>query len=151
MKKAAHILIFLLLALCIVALVACNGTQNGGNTEGGGKTEGNGSQDGGMTACQHSFGEWETVKEATCKAAGVRARTCAGCLETEEEAIPKSDEHMPGAEANGVVLCSVCSALLEDNRLYTVTYKVGDTVLKSASYKAGEEITLEAPTPNMEK
>lgn len=45
-----------------------------------------------FTACghEHVFGEWVTVKEATCTEEGVRERTCE-CGEKETEVIPMAD------------------------------------------------------------
>ena len=37
--------------------------------------------------CEHSFGEWETVKEASC-IAGEKQRVCGNCDFTETEEIP---------------------------------------------------------------
>jgi len=35
----------------------------------------------------HSFGEWVTVKEATCTEAGLKERACSDCLTTQTEAV----------------------------------------------------------------
>lgn len=149
MKK---VVILLLVALLSFALVSCNGegggTTEGGTTEGGstegGSTEGGGSADGGAV-CAHTFGEWTTAEEATCKKEGKQIRACTKCSEAEEKALAKSDRHTPGEEQNGLVRCAVCDAVLEDNRPHTVTFKVNGTVIEALSLKEGETIT--APTP----
>ena len=41
----------------------------------------------------HSWGAWETVREATCTGSGLRRRYCQGCRETQEETIPKKDHN----------------------------------------------------------
>ena len=73
----------------------------------------------GETGCNgnHSFGEWETVKAATCETDGERLRTCGKCGETEREAIPAAHtltdvaEVAATCEGGGVKAhkhCSVC-------------------------------------------
>lgn len=49
--------------------------------------------------CQHTFGEWNIVKQATCKEEGKRSRACGKCSVTEEEAIPKNEVHTPVTDA----------------------------------------------------
>lgn len=44
----------------------------------------------------HSFGEWETKKEATCKEAGSKERKCSGCDVVETEELPKLTTHTFG-------------------------------------------------------
>ena len=45
------------------------------------------------TACEHIFGDWENIKQATCKEEGKLIRTCSKCFETETQTLPKSDNH----------------------------------------------------------
>lgn len=40
------------------------------------------------STCNHEWGEWEVVKEATCTANGLKVRTCSICEEEQEETIP---------------------------------------------------------------
>lgn len=73
--------------------------------------------------CQHAFGEWEIVKQATCKDAGEIVRACSICSETEKESIPKNDAHTPVTDSavpatckdTGLTEgshCSVCNKVL---------------------------------------
>ena len=189
MKKTVWLALILML-LCVFALSACDNADTPPNNDNGPQTtDGNGDHNSpeNPTVCQHTFGEWDTVKQATCKEDGKRTRTCNKCSETEVESIPKSeihttvideavpatckdtgltegshcsvcnkvfveqtvlpvtDNHTPSEEKNGIISCLVCDAILSDNRLYTVTFKLGSTTLKSTVLKAGEEIL--APTP----
>lgn len=45
------------------------------------------------TVCEHTFGDWENIKQATCKEEGKLIRTCSKCFETETQTLPKSDNH----------------------------------------------------------
>ena len=47
------------------------------------------------TVCQHTFGDWLTVKQSNCTEDGKCIRTCSKCSETEEEPLPKNDVHTP--------------------------------------------------------
>lgn len=68
---------------------------------------------------EHSFGAWETTKEATCVTTGSRTRTCE-CGETETEELMKTDHNwdegtvtkQPTNTSNGATLytCTVCKA-----------------------------------------
>ncbi len=46
-----------------------------------------------QATCEHSFGEWSTVKAATCKESGESVRICTVCAEREEKVIEKTDDH----------------------------------------------------------
>lgn len=46
------------------------------------------------TECEHAFGEWVTLKEATCKEEGLLVRTCTKCSYSEESIAQKSDKHV---------------------------------------------------------
>ncbi|MBQ4090857.1 MAG: hypothetical protein IJC64_00915, partial [Clostridia bacterium] len=70
MKKTV-LVVLLILSLCVLAFVACNNTQTPEQT-----TE----------AHVHSFGEWTTVKDATCTESGQKARVC-DCGEKETQGI----------------------------------------------------------------
>ena len=57
-------------------------------------------------ACEHSFGEWETVKEASC-IAGQKQRVCATCNFTETEEIPALDDFFAHTFDENT-LCTTC-------------------------------------------
>ena len=82
-----------------------------------------------LTSCGskhvHEFGEWITVKQATCTAEGARERYCI-CLEREMEIIPIS-AHKPEAFTSCKIgqRCSVCRALL----ISSTSHKFGDFVV----------------------
>ena len=97
MKKTVWLALILML-LCVFALSACenvetppnnndNGQQTTVENNGGGEEDDISSS--GSAVCQHTFGDWDTVKQATCKEEGKRIRTCDKCSETEEELIKK--------------------------------------------------------------
>lgn len=57
--------------------------------------------------CQHAFGSWSTVKQATCKEEGKIVRTCNKCSETEETTVSKTDVH---AEVIDAAVAATCTA-----------------------------------------
>lgn len=55
----------------------------------------------------HSFGDWETIKAATCKADGQKIRYC-DCGESQTNSIPKSEHSWSGASCQQPATCSWC-------------------------------------------
>ena len=95
MKKTLCFALILML-LCVFALSACDNADTPPNNDNGRQTtdeNGDNNSPENPTVCQHTFGEWDTVKQATCKEEGKRTRTCNKCSETEEESIQKSETH----------------------------------------------------------
>ena len=131
MKKTVWLVLILML-LCVLALSACenvetppnnndNGQQTTVENNGGGEEDDISSDD--SAVCQHTFGDWDTIKQATCKEEGKRIRTCDKCSETEEELIKKSETHtvvideaVPATcKATGLTEgshCSICNEVL---------------------------------------
>ena len=95
MKKTVWLALILML-LCVLALSACDNADTPPNNDNGqqitDESEDINSPEN-PTVCQHTFGEWDIVKQATCKEEGKRTRTCNKCSETEEESIQKSETH----------------------------------------------------------
>ena len=57
----------------------------------------------------HTYGEWTTVKEATCTAAGQKQHTCTECGHVETEVIPATGHHWVD-NGNGTHTCPDCGA-----------------------------------------
>ena len=57
----------------------------------------------------HSYGEWTTVKEATCTAAGQKQHTCTECGHVETQEIPATGHHWVD-NGNGTHTCTKCGA-----------------------------------------
>ena len=57
----------------------------------------------------HTYGEWTTVKEATCTAAGQKQHTCTECGHVETEVIPATGHHWVD-NGNGTHTCTNCGA-----------------------------------------
>ena len=57
----------------------------------------------------HTYGEWTTVKEATCTAAGQKQHTCTECGHVETEVIPATGHHWVD-KGNGTHTCPDCGA-----------------------------------------
>lgn len=96
MKKIVWVILTLSF-ICLFALSSCDSTDNNPPIDNNQQTT-EGTSDNSNTTddpidCQHTFGEWNIVKEATCKEEGKRVRTCSICAEAEEEAISKSETH----------------------------------------------------------
>ena len=83
MKKSLWLILTLLL-ICIFALSACdNSTQN------------DETQNSNNNSHTHSFGEWETVKVATCTTEGMQERYCS-CGEMQTKTIAATNKHAFG-------------------------------------------------------
>lgn len=57
----------------------------------------------------HTYGEWTTVKEATCTAAGKKQHTCTECGHVETEVIPATGHHWVD-KGDGTHTCPDCGA-----------------------------------------
>lgn len=57
----------------------------------------------------HTYGEWTTVKEATCTAAGQKQHTCTECGHVETEVIPATGHHWVD-RGDGTRTCPDCGA-----------------------------------------
>ena len=123
MKKTLWLALILLL-VCVFAFSSCDSgdtpptnnennqqttDNNNQNTESGeSQTNGNGNDTSNTpTECQHTFGSWNTVKQATCKEEGKLVRTCSKCLETEESTVAKTDIHTEVIDAAVSATCTV--------------------------------------------
>ena len=83
----------------------------------------------------HSFGEWETVRDASCTQYGLERRYC-GCGEIQERKYDKL-AHTEGdwkynEEENRLEkICTVCDKILETNSLENHTHAWGEYSVKS--------------------
>ena len=116
MKKTLWLALILLL-VCIFALSACDSEDTPSNTNNvnnqqtttdnsGSEEEGNNSSNT-TVVCQHTFGNWQTVKQATCKEEGKLVRTCSKCSETEESTVSKTDIHTEVVDAAVSATCTI--------------------------------------------
>ena len=97
MKKTLWLALVLLL-VCVFVFSACdNGDSPSNDTTGNNQqtTEENkeSSNSTDPIVCEHTFGDWNTVKQATCKEEGKLVRTCNKCSKTEESTMAKTDVH----------------------------------------------------------
>ena len=116
MKKTLWLALILLL-VCVFAFSACdsedtpptNNENNQQTTDNNNQnTQGSGNNASGTpTECQHAFGSWNTVKQATCKEEGKLVRTCSKCSETEESTVAKTDIHIEVIDAAVSATCTV--------------------------------------------
>lgn len=116
MKKTFWLALILLL-VCVFAFSSCdsedtpptNNENNQQTTDNNNQnTQGSGNNASGTpTECQHTFGSWNTVKQATCKEEGKLVRTCAKCFETEESTVSKTDVHTEVIDAAVSATCTV--------------------------------------------
>ena len=99
MKKTFWLALILLL-ICVIAFSGCDNNGDASpDTDNGNQTIENGGNGNSSAACVHSYSEWATIKQATCKEEGKLIRTCSKCSETEESTISKTDIHTEVVDA----------------------------------------------------
>ena len=104
MKKSIWIALILML-VCIFSFFSCDQGDTPPNNDG--NNDNNNS-----TECQHTFGNWNTVKQATCKEEGSLIRTCSKCYKTEESTISKTDTHIwTQATCSSPKKCQLCGTI----------------------------------------
>ena len=137
MKKSLGLVLLLMLA-CALALSACdNGTEqpqkpdteqstnlptddNYGESS---KTDDTQTPSTDNTECQHTFGEWITITESTCKEDGEAKRICSKCSAEDKKSIDKTNNHIevvdsavaPTCTTTGLTAgkhCSVCNTII---------------------------------------
>ena len=117
MKKTLWLVLVLLL-VCVFSLSACDNDDTPSNNDNGNNqqtTEENGENNSGgennnsstPVGCQHTFGSWNTIKQATCKEEGKLVRTCTKCSEAEESTVSKTDIHTEVIDAAVSATCTV--------------------------------------------
>ena len=133
MRKNLFIILALML-ICVFAFSSCDYTappESGGddqqsaeeNNDNNNDAEENNSSSDTATKCHHTFGDWNIIKQTTCKEEGKRTRTCNKCAQIEEESIPKNETHTAVIDAavpasckdTGLTEgshCSVCNKVL---------------------------------------
>ena len=118
--RSAHFLIFggmtmkktfwLALILLLICVIAFSGCDNNGDTSpdtgDSNQTTESGGNDNSSAVCVHSYGEWATIKQATCKEEGKQVRSCSKCSETEESTVPKSNIHTEVVDAAVPATCT---------------------------------------------
>lgn len=90
-KFTVVLLTFLMSILCVLGLAACKNNDGTGDD-----------------GCEHSWGEWENTKEASCSEEGNRVHVCEKCGKSENETIEKIDH-----DFNSENICTVCGYELE--------------------------------------
>lgn len=90
MKKSLWLVLVLVLA-CVLTLSACDkGTDQPSDTN---DKEQSTNQSFNNEVCQHNFGNWMTVKTASCKEEGLLIRVCGKCSASEQTVIQKNNSH----------------------------------------------------------
>ena len=84
-----------------------------------------------IPASGHSYGNWETTKQATCGAEGSQKRVCSRCTSYETKAIPATGNHTYECG-----LCKVCGhdTLLKSYDFSFDTFNVDNTINGSQGY-----------------
>lgn len=85
-------------------------SQSGTDTASQNSTSQNSSQSSskGDTGHKHSYGEWKTVKEATCTATGTKQRTCSSCGNVETQVINALGHNFSKATCEAPAKCQRC-------------------------------------------
>ena len=153
MKKTLWLILVLLL-VCVFALSACDNGDTPSNNDNGNDqqtTEENGENNSGgendnsstPVGCQHTFGSWSTIKQATCKEEGKLVRTCSKCSETEESTVSKIDTHTEVVDAAVSATCTV------DGKTEGKHCSVcGKTIVAQTTVKASGHIEVVDPAVN---
>ena len=79
--------------------------ENADHTQGDNGNAGEGNGDTDNVSCEHSFGEWATTKQATCKEEGELTRICSKCSAEEKSTVSKTNVH---TEVIDVEIASTC-------------------------------------------
>lgn len=91
-------------AVVVIAVVLVIVLGGSGNGSGSSLPEDNPNT---SAICNHSFGNWNTTKPATCREEGKLIRTCSKCSKTEESTVSKTDIH---SEVVDVAVSPTCTA-----------------------------------------
>lgn len=91
--------------------------------------------------CEHEYGEWITVKNASCIAEGIRERTCKLCGSTESQSLETTshtevvDEAVaPTCQTNGYTAgahCSICNYVLKAQEIIPAAHDYDDGVVST--------------------
>ncbi len=90
-----------------------------------------------LDVANHTFGEWETTKAATCKEAGERQHACTVCGKVVKEAVAKL-AHTFGEPYD--VVPATCQAAGSQKKKCTVCEEVVEEVLPKADHNFGEAV-----------
>ena len=90
-----------------------------------------------LDVASHTFGDWETTKEATCKEAGERQHACTVCGKVVKEAVEKL-AHTLGEPHD--VVAATCEAAGSQKRTCSVCNEVVTEVLPKADHKFGDAV-----------
>ena len=92
MKKSVWLALVLML-VCIFSFSACDQ----GDTPP--------TNDDASSVCQHTFGDWNTAKQATCKDEGELVRVCSKCSAEDKTTIAKTNIHTEVVDAAVSATC----------------------------------------------
>ena len=103
--KRVYGIFFALILSCVLLFSSCDSIDVHPNGESNnGEKESNTFSDQ-SAVCDHTFGDWDIFKQATCKEDGRRIRTCDKCSHVEEEVIQKNESHTPVTDAAVPATC----------------------------------------------
>ena len=94
--------------------------------------------------CVHSFGQWNTVKEPTCAAAGKAERTCSICGEVESKSLAVTSNHTWGTWQT--VKAATCTTEGQKQRTCSVCGKTETATLPVVSHNWSNWKTVVEPT-----
>ena len=92
----------------------------------------------------HTWGDWQAVKEATCAGKGERSRTCSTCGKTETEKIPATDDHSWGEWETAKE--ATCTSDGKRTRTCSTCGKTESEAIPKVDHSWGEWETVKEPT-----
>lgn len=97
-------------------------------------------------ACRHVYGNWSTVKQATCKEEGELVRTCTKCYEQDKSIVAKSNKHKEFVIKYGFDATCTTDGLTDSKGCSVCNIVLTEQIVISAYGHTEEIIPAVAPT-----
>ena len=97
------------ITVMLVVLLIGNNNGNNSSSDGNNSSNSNNNNDTSTSTHTHSYGEWQTVKEATCTEDGVNIRECDDCGESQSITIYTLGHTWVEASCTSPKICTNCA------------------------------------------
>ena len=136
LKRLKWMSLLVLVFVCLIMASCSNNTTNTPNTPD--NTDSGQSS----TTHQHTWGEWNTVQDATCENKGYKTKTCSGCSKTEREDIDAKGHSFSEWET---VTESTCTVEGQKKRVCPSCNTEETEVIAAIGHSFGESVQTIAP------